>query len=169
MQSDEETGLEKRATVSENQDTLSVEIRELPILRVACATYKPEASEENMGKGIRTLFERVQAWLQELGYDPYTRLTIGTIASAEEQLLRYECCIELPEQVQTSPEGIRIKKLAGGKYAVVTIAKDAQVIPATVHRFHQEYVPQNNLQLDGSRLIYEIYYADVMEYCVPVL
>jgi len=156
--------------VSNNESgSLSVAVRELPAVRVACAVYRPGPGEENMGKEIRVLFERVQAWLQELGYDPYTRLTIGTIASAEEQLLRYECCVELPEQVQTSPEDIRIKKLAGGKYAVVTIAKHAQIIPETVRRFHQEYVPQNNLQIDGSRLIYEIYYQDVMEYCVPLL
>ena len=122
-----------------------------------------------MGKEIRTLFERVQTWLQELGHDPYTRLTIGAIASAEEQLLRYECCVELPDEVQSAPEDIRIKKLPGGKYAVVTIAKDPQLIPETVRRFHQEYVPQNELQIDGSRLTYEVYYADVMEYCVPVL
>ncbi len=149
--------------------SLSVAVRELPVVRVACATYKPESGGDNLGKQIRERFERVQAWLQEIGYDPYTRLTIGTIASADEQLLRYECCIELPEEVQTSPEGIRIKKLAGGKYAVVTIAKDAQVIPETVRRFHEEYVPQNSIQIDSTRLTYEVYYQDVMEYCVPVL
>ena len=122
-----------------------------------------------MGKEIRGLFERVQAWLQEIGYDPYTRLTVGTIASAEDQLLRYECCIEVPDEVLSAPEGIRLKKLAGGKYAVVTIAKDAQVIPESVRRFHEEYVPQNSTQIDLTRLTYEIYYQDVMEYCVPVL
>jgi DNA gyrase inhibitor GyrI len=122
-----------------------------------------------MGKEIRTLFERVQGWLQEIGYDPYTRLTIGSIIAAEEQLLRYECCIEVPDEVQTAPEDIRIKKLPGGKYAVVTITKDPQIIPETVRRFHQEYAPQNSVQIDASRPTYEIYFQDLMEYCVPVL
>ena len=155
--------------MSNNEGTLSVAVRELPVVRVACAAYRPGSGDENMGKEIRALFERVQAWLQEIGYDPYTRLTIGSIASTEEQLLRYECCIEVPDEVQSAPEGIRIKKLHGGKYAVVTIAKDPHLIPATVRRFHQEYAPQNNVQVDAARPTYEIYFEDVMEYCVPVV
>jgi DNA gyrase inhibitor GyrI len=144
-------------------------MRELPVVRVACAAYKPESGEESLGKAIRARFERVQAWLQEIGYDPYRRLTIGSIMAAEDQLLRYECCIEVPDEVQSAPEGIRIKKLPGGKYAVVTIAKDPQLIPETVHRFHEEYAPQNSIQMDAARPTYEIYFEDVMEYCVPVL
>jgi len=155
--------------VSNNEEGLSVEIRELPVVRVAYAAYKPGSSEEDMGKEIRAQFERVQAWLQEIGYDPYTRLTIGAIAAAEEQLLRYDCCVEVPDEVQNPPEGIRTKKLHGGKYAVVTMAKDPQLIPATIRRFHTEYALQNNLQIDASRPTYEIYFQDVMEYCVPVL
>jgi DNA gyrase inhibitor GyrI len=144
-------------------------MRELPVVRVACATYKPESGGDNLGKEIRERFERVQAWLQEIGSDPYRRLTIGSIMAAEDQLLRYECCIEVPDEVQSAPEGIRIKKLPGGKYAVVTIAKDPQLIPETVHRFHEEYAPQNSIQMDAARPTYEIYFEDVMEYCVPVL
>ena len=144
-------------------------MRELPAVRVACATFKPGSGDENMGKDIRTLFERVQVWLQEIGLDPYTRLTIGSIIAAEEQLLRYDCCIEVPDEVQTPPEDIRIRTLPGGKYAVLTIAKDPQTIPETVRRFHQEYALQNGIQIDFSRPTYEIYFQDVMEYCVPVL
>ncbi len=148
---------------------LSVEIRELPAVRVAYAVYKPGPDQENMGKEVRALFERVQSWLQEIGYDPYTRLTIGSIWAADDELLRYECCVELPDEVQTAPEGIRIKELPGGKYAVLTITKDPQLIPHTVRRFHEEYAPRNGVQIDLTRPTYEIYFQDVMEYCVPVL
>lgn len=149
--------------------SLSVVMRELPAVRVACALYRPEPADENMGRAIRERFERVQAWLEEMGYDPYTRLTIGSIWAVDEQLLRYECCIEVPEEVEDAPEGIRIKNLPGGKYAVVTIAKDAQLILEAVRRFHEEYVPQNGVEVDARRPTYEYYFADVMEYCVPVL
>lgn len=121
-----------------------------------------------MGKAIRGLFERVQEWLQEIGDDPYTRLTVGSIWAVEERLLRYDCCIEVPDEVESAPEGIAIKTLPGGRYAVVTIEKDPQVIPAIVRRFHEEYAPQNNIQIDPRRPTYEMYYKDAMEYCVPV-
>jgi hypothetical protein len=39
----------------------------------------------------------------------------------------------------------------------------------SVRRFHEAYVPQNALQVDASRFTYEVYYQDMMEYCVPVL
>lgn len=122
-----------------------------------------------MGRAIRGLFERVQQWLQEIGYDPYTRWTVGSIWAVEERLLRYDCCIEVPDEVESPPEGIAIKKLPGGKYAVVTIEKDAQVIPETVRRFHEEYALQNNLQVDATRPSYEVYFEGVMEYCAPLL
>lgn len=147
---------------------LDVAIRELPAVRVAYLAYKPGPDQDSLGREIRQRFECVQSWLETLGYDPYTRLTIGAFAALEDRLLRYECCIEVPEEVEVAPEDIRIKRLPGGRYAVITIARNPEAITESVRRFYEEYALQNNLEVDFRRPTYEIYYADVLEYCVPL-
>jgi DNA gyrase inhibitor GyrI len=84
------------------------------------------------------------------------------------RLLRYECCVEVPAQVQSGLDDIGIQELPGGQYAVVTIQKDPAIVGPSIGRFYQEYVPQNRLRIDDLRPSYEIYYESTLEYCVPV-
>jgi DNA gyrase inhibitor GyrI len=63
---------------------------------------------------------------------------------------------------------VGIKELPGGRYAVVKIAKDPQIIGDSIGRFCQEYVPKNNIRIDGMRPTYEIYWEDTMDYCAPI-
>ena len=149
--------------------TLQVEIRELPVVRVGCMAYKPSGETSNLGPELRQRFERVQAWVGELGLDPYTRLTIGSIVSADERLLRYECCLEIPDTVETCPEDIRIKKLPGGRFAVMSVDKEPQTVVESIRRFYEQWAPEHDLKIDAARPTYEIYWAETMDYCVPVL
>ena len=75
---------------------------------------------------------------------------------------------QIPEAVQSGADGVDIKELPGGRYDVVKIGKDPQTIDESIGRFYQIYVPENNLRVDGARPVYEIYWEDTMEYCVPI-
>jgi len=121
-----------------------------------------------MHSQIGECFQRVQAWVTKQGYSPRT-LTIGVTNMVDGQLSSYDCCVQVPEQVQSGSDGIAIKELPGGRCAVVSIEKDPSIIGDSIGRFYREYVPQNHIEIDGTRLVYEIYYEKTMEYCVPVL
>ncbi|MEW6718146.1 MAG: GyrI-like domain-containing protein [Chloroflexota bacterium] len=123
----------------------------------------------DMHNKIGECFRRVQAWVREHGYDPLTQLTIGVIKMVDGKLSSYGCCIEVPTQVQSGLNDIDIKELPGGRYAVVSIPKDPDIIGKSIGYFYQEYVPQNQIMIDDIRSTYEIYYENTMEYCVPIL
>ena len=50
-----------------------------------------------------------------------------------------------------------------------TDAVDAEAISESIRRFHEEYVPQNQLKIDAARPTFEYYWADSIEYCAPLL
>ena len=155
--------------MSDNAATvLSVSIRDLPLVHVAYIEYKPDAEQGEMHAKISDCFRRVQAWVRERGYDPLSRLTIGAIKMTGGQLSSYECCVQVPEQVQGGSGDVEIQELVGGRYAVVTIEKDPRIIGDSIGRFYEEYMPQNNVEIDGMRPTYEVYYESTMEYCVPI-
>ena len=149
--------------------SLSVSIRELPTVHVAYLDYKANAEQGDLYNEIHKCFQRVQTWVQGLGWDPFTLLHVGIPVVRDGQLSRYECCVEVPAKVQSGLDDIGIKELPGGRYAVVSIQKDPAIIGNSTGRFYQEYVPQNHIEIDGMRPTYEIYYESTMEYCVPIL
>ncbi len=51
---------------------------------------------------------------------------------------------------------------------MVSIDKDPRTIGDSIARFYREYVPENNIKVDGMRPTYEIYWEDTMDYCVPI-
>ena len=148
---------------------MSVSIRVLPAVWVACIQYWANTGQMDMYNEIHECFQRVQAWVRERGYDPLTRLTIGAIQMVNGQLASYDCCIQIPADEQMGSGEVEIKGLPGGQYAVVSIEKSPRIIGESISRFYQEYVPQNNLGIDNMRPTYEIYYESTMEYCVPIL
>jgi DNA gyrase inhibitor GyrI len=153
-----------------NIDTsLSVSIKKLPSIHVAYIEYKVNTGQGNMHDEIGGCFRRVQAWLREGGYDPLPPLTLGVINMVNGQLVSYDCCVQAPEEMQSGSKGVNIKDLVGGQYAVLRIRKDPTIIGNSIGRFYQEFVPQNHINIDGTRSTYEIYYESTMEYCVPIL
>ena len=149
--------------------SLSVSIRELPSVHVAYISYMAGDEPVDLHNEIGDCFRRVQTWVRERGYDPYATLTIGVPVLVASRLSSYECCIEVPEEVQGGSSGVGVKELPGGRYAVVSIEKAPSIIGDSIGRFYQEYAPQNALEIDGQRPAYEIYFASTMEYCVPLL
>jgi len=147
---------------------LSVSIRDLPSVHVAYIEYKPSAEQGDMHAEIAECFRRVKAWLKERGHDPMT-LTIGAVNMADGRLSSYECCVQVPDQVQSGSGAVAVQDLPGGRYAIVSMEKDPRIIGESIGRFYQEVVPQNDLKIDGLRPTYEIYYERTMEYCVPIL
>ncbi len=79
---------------------LSVAIRELPAVHVAHISYEVVAERGNPDREIRDRFRRVQDWVRDLGYDPYTSLTIGVLNMVAGELTRYDCCVQIPESVR---------------------------------------------------------------------
>jgi AraC family transcriptional regulator len=146
--------------------SLSVTIKDLPTRHVAYMDCKDQAERDDFN-GVRGCFQHVQSWVKEAGYAPL--LTLGAFEKVDDQLLSYDTCVQVPEEVTTGSDDIGIKELPGGRYAVVSIEKAPAVIGDSIRRFHQEYVPQNNLAIDDARPSYEIYYESTMEYCVPIL
>jgi len=155
--------------MGENTTALSVSVKELPSVHVAYIEYKVGDEQGDLHNEIGGCFRRVQAWVSEGGGDPFSLLNVGALNMVEGRLSSYECCVQVPEKVQSGSDGVDIQELPGGRYAVVSIAKDPSIIGPSIGRFHQEYVPQHNLAMDGTRPTYEIYYEKTMEYCVPIL
>jgi DNA gyrase inhibitor GyrI len=146
-----------------------ISVKDLPVLHVASISCKVDVEPSLLDGEIRACFRRVQAWVEGLGYDPLAWPSIGAFTTAEGRLTAYACCIRVPETVQRGSEGIEVRDLVGGKYAVLEVAKAPVTIGETVSRFYQSYVPEHNLTLDGTRPTYEVYYKTTMEYCAPVL
>ena len=154
-----------------NQGTstmLVVSIQDLPPVHVAFIDYQAGSEQGDFHSEIRACFQRVQSWVRDLGHDPYSVLNVGIPDVRDGQLVSYRCCVQIPEDVQSGSEGVEIKELPGGRYAVVKIDKDPQIIGASIGRFYQEYAPQNDIRIDGMRPTYEIYWQDTTEYCVPI-
>lgn len=148
---------------------LSVSIKDLPTVRVAYIDYQANSERGDLHNEIGKCFQHVQNWIRKLGHDPYTLLNVGIPNVVDGQLSSYGCCIQVPDDVQSGSDGVDIKVLPGGRYAVVNIEKAPQIIGDSIGRFYQEYVPRNNIQIDGLRPTCEIYYESTMEYCVPIL
>jgi DNA gyrase inhibitor GyrI len=162
----------RRRTTSMNcsaDTSLSVSFRDLPAFHVAYIDCRVNVEQSELRNEIGECFQRVQDWVRELGYDPYAMLTIGVPKVENGQLSSYECCEQIPGEVTNGTDGIGIKELSGGRYAVVSIEKEPAIIGDSIRRFYQEYVPNNGIGIDGTRPTYEIYYESTMEYCVPIL
>ena len=148
--------------------TLVVSIQDLPKVCVACIDYQASSAQGDFHNEIRACFQRVQNWVRGLGHDPYSLLNLGVPNVQDGQLMSYACCVQMPEDVQSGSDGVDIRDLPGGRYAVVRIAKDPQTIGDSIGRFYREYVPENNITVDGMRPTYEIYWKDTMDYCVAI-
>ena len=154
--------------MSQEQPSLSVSIRDLPALRVACLSCPMGGDQAEMGPYIRAAFQRVQAFVRGLERDPYTLLTVGALNMVEGRLASYDCRMQVPSHVQTGEDDITLRELPGGRYAVLGIDKDPAIIGPAIGRLYREYVPEHQLDIDAARPTYEIYFERTMEYCVPI-
>ena len=149
-------------------EPLNVTIRELPPVQVAALEYNAEGLAGTYSESIGMLFREVEGWLRLRGYDTDALRRIGVPFVEGETLRRYWCCIEAPAGVTTDDGPVMLRRLAGGRYAVLTLPKDSATIGESIGRFHGEYVPANGLTIDATRSPYEVYYPDTMDYCTPI-
>lgn len=149
--------------------TLNVTFHELPAVRVAMLAYHTESLGGVYSESIGTLFREVEGWLKHLGYDTHHLRRFGVPFNDGPILRRYWCCIEAPEGLAAAQGEVQLRDLAGGRYAILSLSKDAATIGPSIGRFYSEYVPTHGLTLDDTRPPIEVYHPETMDYCVPVI
>jgi DNA gyrase inhibitor GyrI len=149
-------------------ETLQVKVREMPPVRVALLEYNAEGLAGTYSESIGMLFREVEGWLTHLGFETDQLRRLGVPFSDGPILRRYWCCIEAPEGLAADDGPVQVRELAGGRYAVLSLAKDAATIGPTIGRFYSEYAPAHGLTPDETRPPIEIYDAETMDYCAPV-
>jgi len=115
--------------------SLSVSVKELPSVHVAYIACLLKGEPGEFGE-IHECFQRVQAWVRERGYDPFSQLNVGALRSMDGRPSSYDCCVQVPE-VQSGSGDVEIQELPGGRYEVVSIRKDPAIIGDSIHRFYQ--------------------------------
>jgi DNA gyrase inhibitor GyrI len=148
---------------------LHVGIADLAPMRVAHKLCLFPATPKRPDKKIREAFRSLREWATGFGLDPDTLLHIGIPSLDGKTLVTYDCCIEFPLPMDDASDGIDLKSLAGGFYAILRIEKKPDKIAKAIRQFHGNYIPENHILVDEERPIYEFYYADTMEYCVPII
>ncbi len=142
---------------------LDVEVRDLPEVRVIHQLLLFHSNAGNPDGVIRPAFKRLRQKVSESGLDPDALLHIGIPEVVEGELVSYECCIEMP-----LPEGEPARLLPGGRYAVLMVEKTPARIGAALRAFRGEYLLAHDWIVDEARPVYEIYFKDVLEYCLPI-
>ena len=138
-------------------------------MHVVYEACQPSGPQGEFSHDIQVVFRHVQDLVRELGCDPLAWPSVGAIYTDAGQLVRYECCIQVPAGTPLPDrEGVAVQDLPGGRFAVLVMDKDPTIIGPSIGRFYGEYVPAHQLAIDDTRPTYELYHARIMEYCVPV-
>jgi DNA gyrase inhibitor GyrI len=153
---------------AEAQPPLQVHIQELPARHVVCLTCQLDQVSGHFSTQIAESFVQVKRWSEQSDKALAERLIIGIPSVVERQLIGYDCCVEAPHTAIPLPPGWRTRQLPAGRYAVLSLEKDSATIGERIGQFYSEYVPQYQLILDATRPGYEVYYAQTMDYCVPI-
>lgn len=153
---------------TEAQPSFYVDIQELPPRDVVCLTCQLDQASGQFSTQIAEGFEHVKRWIEQQSQTGVDHLIIGIPHVAERHLIEYDCCVEAAHIAAPLPHGWQTKQLLGGRYAVLSLEKDSATIGERIGQFFAEYVPQNHLILDATRASYEVYYAQTMDYCVPI-
>jgi AraC family transcriptional regulator len=149
-------------------ESLNVVVRDLPTVRVALLEYKAKGFKGEYQESIGMLFREVEGWLALRGFNVDRLRRFGVPFTDGPMLQRYWCCIEAPEGLMAGEDAVQVRELAGGRYAVLSLVKDATTIGPSIDRFYSEYVPAHGLTLDETRPPIEVYYPETMDYCAPV-
>jgi DNA gyrase inhibitor GyrI len=153
---------------AEAQPSLRVHIQALPAREVVCLSCQLDQVSGHFSTQIAEGFRQVKRWLEQHDQARAERLVIGIPHVVERQLIGYDCCVELTHIGSLIPQGWQSKQLPGGRYAVLSLEKDSATIGERIGQFFAEYVPQHQLTLDATRPSYEVYYAQTMDYCIPI-
>ena len=150
-------------------DCLHVGITDLPPLRVSHKLCIFRADPGNPDRAIRKAFQALREWVVGFGLDPDILLHVGIPTLDKQDLTTYDCCVEFPLPIDEEAVDVQQKSLSGGTYAVLRIEKTPRKIAKSIREFQGDYMPEHGIIVDESRPVYEIYYKDTMEYCVPII
>lgn len=148
------------------KNELIVESRNIQSFTVAYEVYTPDEKENDQFLGINKVFEDLKQQVDKLGFEVGELRVIGIPVTSETGLIRYECCVEIPDSSEVS---LDTKTIPGGAYAVLVMDKKPEVIGPSIDRFWSEYVTKNAVRIDGERPVMEMYTPEKMEYFVPIL
>ncbi len=155
------------------QNLLHVGICQLEPLQVVYKTClfggRFETHDSRIDKRIRQAFQSLREWVVRFGLDPRELLHVGIPTVEDNYLLLYDCCIEFPLPLMEKSAELSLRILPGGEYALLRVEKTPAKIRKAIQGFLGDYIPENHLVLDEERPTYEIYYKDMLEYCVPIL
>jgi DNA gyrase inhibitor GyrI len=147
------------------QSLLDVDIRNLlslPVLYHACLL---ESTPRGVDRRIRRTFQGLRERASEYGLDPDSLLYVGIPEVVGGEAVSYTCCIEFPIPVEDAgPRGTP----PGGRYAVLTVDKVPAEIKKAIRALRGDYLLENDLIVDEDRRVYEIYFKNTLEYCVPI-
>jgi AraC family transcriptional regulator len=151
-----------------SRDLLHIGITDLPPVRVAHKLCLFRVGSNRPYKQIHATFQALREWLVTFDLDPDSLLHIGIPVLDEKLLVTYGCCIEFPLPIDSDRQDIDVQTLPGGRYAILRIEKTPAKISRAIRQFQADYLPEHHIR-DENRPVYEIYYRDTMEYCVPVI
>ena len=150
--------------------SLRVSIVEMTGWRVAYLTFQTSQAAGNFDHAIQSTFDQVKSSVRNHGGTTDAVPAIGIASVLDGKLQSYDCCIPISENLSSDEDSaLGVKVLPGGKYAIVKIEKQSEMIGDTIRRFFEEYVPNARLQIDNSRPTYEVYWDTTMDFCVPIL
>jgi DNA gyrase inhibitor GyrI len=150
------------------EQPLHVTIQDLTPVFIAYVSCQLQQRTGSYNEQIRDGFQHIKDWARQCGYDLSELRVIGIPRTNGTQLVGYDCALELPEAISQDTEDIQTKQLPGGRYAILSLEKNSNMIGETIGRFLAEYVPQHQLIIDPQRPSYEVYYEHTMNFCVPL-
>lgn len=161
----------------EARQTLKVAIRQLPSCRVVYERCLGRGGSLNPQEEVRLAFERVAArsvshrdavfQSMNIGVPHRFPLVVGS------QYWSYDACRTVPGTAD-EPAGPGSRRLEGGRYAILQVARRDGWADALMASFFYEWLPTSGYVLDDRRPLLERFrYADVghapeMECCIPV-
>ncbi|WP_239618091.1 AraC family transcriptional regulator [Cohnella mopanensis] len=161
-------------------NALKISINVLPERQAACIRYQGTINTDEPNPDISDAFNRAEAWMRARDLLVCNSMYIGVIPSdpyiTPATKHRYSACIttDLPFAPTLDVERIT---LPGGKYAVVYLEDQADIVRDLIHLVSIQWLPLSPYVWDDSRHQMEIFYGDPLsdpdhlvrvEFCIPV-
>jgi AraC family transcriptional regulator len=136
---------------------MDVHIEEIPARLAACVRHVGPYEE------VGPSYDRIVGWARANNLLGPGAIGIGLSyddpESVPREKLRYDACLTLPEPLPAGiavPDGIRIERIAGGRYAVHLLKGPCRLISETFRRIFGLWLPQSGEEV-GDRPCMEVY------------
>ncbi len=154
----------------------SAEVKELPEHNVAYIRHIGPYNQ--IGQAIQRIFE----WAGPKGLIQFPKTQCMAVyydnpEQVAESELKSDACLTVPEGTPEDGD-VKIMKIPGGKFAVAHVEIDPSEYGEAWDKLLGEWIPEQELKLDPSRLCYEWYMNDpeqhpekkhVVDICEPIV